>query len=182
MPSIGRIWIGLVAVGVIVVAVFAGWLIASKSSGSDSSGRNLLLKFSVDSKETERGSGDTGNAGLSKGDTYVSNGVLRDETGADAGTYHVACVITDEEDDKGSAWSLCSTAAVIDGHGTLLAYGATELLQVETSGNGFGVAPPTSEFALQGGTGEYEGAVGQVTSTRDASKRDLTFRVTLMKP
>jgi hypothetical protein len=133
----------------------------------------------VDSAETERGTADIDGQGLSKGDAYVSNGVLRDESGEVAGTYHVACTITDEVDDRGSAWSTCSTAAVVDGRGALLAYSITELLEVQTSGNGFGVAPPMAEFALVGGTGEFAGAGGQVTSTREPSTRKLEYVFTL---
>ena len=96
-----------------------------------------------------------------------------------AGTYHVACIITDEVDEQGSAWSTCSTAAVIDGRGTLLASSIAELLEVETSGNGFGVAPPTAGFAVVGGTGEFAGAEGQATSTREPSVRRLEYRYTL---
>ena len=105
----------------------------------------------------------------------VSNGVLRDEASEAVGTYHVACIITDEVDTSGSAWSLCSTAAVLDGRGALLGSAITELLDVETAGYGFGVAPPRAEFALVGGTGEFAGAEGQVTSIREPETRKLEY-------
>jgi hypothetical protein len=94
---------------------------------------------------------------------------------------HVACTITNELDRNGSAWSLCSTAAVIDGQGSLLASGITELLKYETSSNGFGVAPPKAEFAVVGGTGAFAGALGQARSTLDASRRTLEYRFTLVR-
>ena len=130
------------------------------------------------SSETERGVGDTAPAGLSKGDTYVSNAPIRNLSGAVVGSYHVACTITDEND-NGNAWSICSTTAIITGRGTLVASGLAELLQVATSPGGFGVAPPTAEFALVGGTGSYAGARGLVTSTRDTSGRKLVYRFQL---
>jgi hypothetical protein len=96
------------------------------AADSDGNGRGVhTLTFTVDSSETERGTGDTGFTGLTKGDTYVSNGRLRNLAGELVGTYHVACTVTDEEDESGSAWTLCSTAAVIDGRGALLASAIT---------------------------------------------------------
>jgi hypothetical protein len=146
----------------------------------DGSARGIqTLTVTADTSETERGINDTGPTGLSKADTYVSNAKLRDLAGNLVGTYHVACTITDEEDENGSAWSLCQTAATIDGRGTLLASALTELLDVQTSPGGFGVAPPTAEFAIVGGTGAYAGAIGQVTETRDASIRKLNYRFVL---
>ena len=142
---------------------------------ADESGDVRSLTVTVDSAETEHGVGDTGQPGLSKGDTYVSNGILRDSTNRPVGTYHVACIITDEADSDGSAWSLCSTAAVLEGQGNLFGSGITKLLQAETSSNGFGVAPPTAEFAVIGGTGTFAGAVGQAIETRDASRRVLVY-------
>jgi len=143
---------------------------------ADESGDVRSLTVTVDSAETEHGVGDTGQPGLSKGDTYVSNAPLHDLSGAVVGSYHVACTITDEKDDNGNAWSICSTAASIEGGGTLVASGLTQLLQVATSPGGFGVASPTAEFALVGGTGSYAGARGVVTETRDASGRKLVYQ------
>jgi hypothetical protein len=171
---------------VAVVAVFAAvatvvparTVLAGNPDASDAHGFHTLT-LTVDTLETERGTGDTGFPGLTKGDTYVSNGKVRSVAGQVVGTYHVACTVTDELDENGSAWTLCSTATVIDGRGTLLASGLTELLNVETSGNGYGVAPPTADFALVGGTGSFAGAIGQVTSTRDASLRTLHYRFKL---
>jgi hypothetical protein len=165
---------------VLLVTAVAGCTPAPDGTGD--AGAVQTLTFTVDSSETERGTGDTGSEGLSTGDTYVSNGVLRDEAGDVAGTYHVACTITDENDEQGSAWSLCSTSAVIDGRGALLASAITELLEVQTAGNGFGVAPPIAEFAVVGGTGDFAGAAGQVTSTREPSIRRLEYAFTLELP
>ena len=77
--------------------------------------------------------------------------------------------------DKGNAWSMCTTTAAIEGRGTLVASGLAELLNVETSPGGFGVAPQRAEFAVVGGTGAYAGARGQVprSATRDASHAAL---------
>jgi hypothetical protein len=131
------------------------------------------------STDTEHGGGDTGPPGLSKGDTYVSNAKVRNRAGRVVGTYHVACVITDENDNRGNAWSICWTVARITGRGTLLATGLAELLHVKTAPGGFGVAPPKATFAIVGGTGSYTGARGQVTSKRSASTRTLRYRFML---
>ncbi len=137
-----------------------------------------MLTVTAASKETERGGVDAGAPGLSKGDAYVSNAKLRNRAGTIAGTYHVACTITDEND-HGNAWSICWTTAKIKHRGTLIATGLAELLHVATAPGGFGVAPPKATFAIVGGTGSYAGARGQVTSKRDASIRRLTYRFTL---
>ena len=175
---------GLLTVGVLVMSVVGVATAADDLSTADGTDPRTVhtLTFTVDSTETERGTGDTGEAGLSAGDTYVSNGVLRDEADGVAGTYHVACTITDEVDANGSAWSLCSTAAVIDDRGALLGSAITELLDVETAGYGFGVAPPVAEFALVGGTGEFAGAEGQITSIREPEVRKLEYVFVLDLP
>ena len=148
----------------------------SAAAGDDNTPGVSTLTVIAVSSETQRGVGDTPPLGLSKGDTYVSNAPLHDLSGAVVGSYHVACTITDEKDDNGNAWSICSTAASIEGGGTLVASGLTQLLQVATSPGGFGVAPPTAELALVGGTGSYAGARGVVTETRDASDRKLVYQ------
>ncbi len=165
----------IVALGAVLALVATQVGAGTGLAQGDASG-DVTLTLTVDSAETAFGVGDTGKAGLSKGDTYVSNGILRDPAGQPVGTYHVACTITNELDKNGSAWSLCSTAAVIDGQGSLLASGITELFRYDTSSNGFGVAPPKAEFAVVGGTGSFAGAIGQATSTLDASRRTLEYR------
>ena len=148
----------------------------SAAAGDDNTSGVRTLTVIAVASETERGVGDTPPTGLSKGDTFVSNAPIHDLSGAVVGSYHVACTITDEEDNDGNAWSICSTAASIEGSGTLVASGLTQLLQVATSPGGFGVAPPTAEFALVGGTGSYAGARGVVTETRDTSGRKLVYQ------
>ena len=160
--------------GLAVVATLAS--VSTTRAGTTR--RVHTLTVTAASSETERGSVDAGPAGLSKGDTYVSNAKLRDLAGRSVGTYHVACTITDE-DDHGSAWSICTTAARITGRGTLMTTGLAKLLHVDTSPGGFGVAPPKATFPIVGGTGRYTGARGEVTSTRDASTRRLRYRFEL---
>ena len=170
-----------VLAGVVTLAVVPTAL--SHDSGEDGRNGNSLgvhtLTVTAASSEAERGIGDIGANGISKSDTYVSTATLRDQSGAVVGSYHVACTITDEMDDQGNAWSICSTTAIIDGRGTLVATGIAQLLQVATAPGGFGVAPPTAELAVVGGTGLYAGAHGQVTSTRNVSLRTLVYRFKL---
>jgi hypothetical protein len=137
-----------------------------------------VLRVMAVSTDTVRGTGDTPPAGLSAGDSYVSHAKLRSRAGGLVGTYDVACTITDAND-HGNAWSICTTTALIQHQGTLIATGVAELLQVKTSPGGFGVAPPTARFAIIGGTGAYRGARGAVTSARKPSARMLSYRYTL---
>ena len=120
----------------------------SAAAGDDNTSGVRTLTVIAVASETERGVGDTPPTGLSKGDTFVSNAPIHDLSGAVVGSYHVACTITDEEDNDGNAWSICSTTASIEGSGTLVASGLTQLLQVATSPGGFGVAPPTAEICV----------------------------------
>jgi hypothetical protein len=164
-----------VVAGLAVVAT----LVLAPASLARSTQRVHTLTVTAASTDTEHGGGDTGPAGLSKGDTYVSNAKIRNRAGRVVGTYHVACVITDENDNRGNAWSICWTVARITGHGTLIATGLAELLHVKTAPGGFGVAPPKATFAIVGGTGSYADAHGQVTSKRTASTRTLRYRFRL---
>ena len=159
--------------------VVAATLVSAPESLARSTQQIHTLTVTAASSETEHGGGDTGPAGLSKGDTFVSNAKVRSRAGRVVGTYHVACVITDENDNRGNAWSICWTVARITGHGTLIATGLAELLHVKTAPGGFGVAPPKATFAIVGGTGSYTGAHGQVTSKRTASTRTLSYRFML---
>ena len=165
----------LATTAVLAVAVT---LISSGPSRADGAGRVYTVTVTAASEDTERGIADAGPAGLGKGDTYVSNAKLRNRRGRVVGAYHVTCTITDEND-RGNAWSNCTTVARIDGHGTLIATGLAELLDVDTAPGGFGVAPPRASFAIVGGTGSYTGARGQVTSKRTPSTRRLRYRFEL---
>ncbi len=172
----------LLIFGTVVVApaVLANESGTPKWHGGQSGLRTLNLTAA--SNETERGIADAPPAGLSQADIYTSNAKLRNRAGKIVGTYHVACTITDARDEHGSAWSTCSIAANFGHRGMLLASALTELLNVDTSPGGFGVAPPVAEFAIVGGTGDFAGASGTVTSTRDVSLRRLRFRYTLAPP
>jgi hypothetical protein len=136
------------------------------------------ISFVVRSGQTQRGSADAPPSGLSVGDTYQSDGVLRTRSGAVAGSYHVSCMITGETP-KGTAWSICTTIANASHRGTLVATGLTKLLHVHTAPGGFGVAPKRASFALVGGTGVFAGARGQMVEKRTAKIRTLDYRFTL---
>jgi hypothetical protein len=89
----------------VVVAVVT-LLVSAPSSLGRSTRQVHTLTVTAASVDTEHGVGDTGPAGLSKGDTYVSNATVRNRAGGRiVGSYHVSCVITDENDSRGNAWS-----------------------------------------------------------------------------
>jgi hypothetical protein len=159
-----------------LVAILAV-LVTSSAAVARPQPAHVLTVMAV-STDTVRGTGDTPPAGLSAGDSYVSHAKLRNPAGNLVGTYDVACTITDAND-HGNAWSICTTTALIQHRGTLIATGVAELLHVKTSPGGFGVAPPKARFAIIGGTGAYRGARGAVTSTRKPSTRLLSYRYTL---
>ena len=132
--------------------------------------RTIVL--TAERAQTEQAVDDQGPAGFSKGDSYVSNALLKDAEGAIVGRYQLSCTVTDEADGT-HAFSICTGAAIFEG-GTLVTAGAAELTPARQP-DGSNVPPPETILAIVGGTGEYTHARGQLHSTPNGATRTLRF-------
>jgi len=133
------------------------------------------LKLVAPAATVERAFDDVLPEGKSKGDAFISSSELRNRAGKVVGKHDLVCRIIDE-DDGGSARSICTSVTTITGQGQIVAVGTVRPIPTTMVKGPFGIAPTEETSAIVGGTGKYLAARGEVVSDRTDTERTLTFR------
>ncbi len=157
------------------IALAGALAVVVPCAAAEAKPRMHTLKLVAPAATVERAFDDVLPEGASKGDAFISSSELSNRAGRVVGKYDLVCRIIDE-DDGGTARSICTSVTTITGRGQIVAVGTVRPLPNPALKGPFGIAPTEEVSAIVGGTGRYLAARGELVAHRTDTERTLTFR------